>query len=128
MHLSAIWVFFQFSLWENSNAARQTAGIPRLLIISLDGEIFSLIVRENDLFYKGFRHDYLNEHQLPTINRFRNEGVQATRGMRPTFTTMTYPNHISIATGGEISFYQSSELVFFRIKFRNVSRRSWNHP
>ncbi|CAF1083781.1 unnamed protein product [Rotaria sordida] len=57
--------------------------MPRLLIISLD----------------GFRHDYLNEHILPTLNRFRNEGVQATHGMRPTFTTMTFPNHISIATG-----------------------------
>ncbi|CAF3395042.1 unnamed protein product [Rotaria sp. Silwood1] len=47
----------------------------------------------------GFRHDYLNELELPTLNRFRNEGVQARYGMRPTFTTMTFPNHISIATG-----------------------------
>ncbi|CAF1419421.1 unnamed protein product [Adineta steineri] len=55
----------------------------RLLIISLD----------------GFSHDYLKTHTLPTINRFRNEGVQATQGMRPTYVTMTFPNHISIATG-----------------------------
>ena len=41
------------------------------------------------------------EHQLPNIMGFRQAGVQATRGMRPTFTTMTYPNHISIATGEE---------------------------
>jgi hypothetical protein len=25
--------------------------------------------------------------------------VFATKGMQPTFTTMTYPNHVSIATG-----------------------------
>lgn len=49
--------------------------------------------------FEGFRHEYLNEYTLPTINQFRDEGVQATRGMRPTFTTMTFPNHISIATG-----------------------------
>ncbi|CAF4899657.1 unnamed protein product, partial [Rotaria sp. Silwood1] len=49
--------------------------------------------------YLRFRHDYLNELELPTLNRFRNEGVQARYGMRPTFTTMTFPNHISIATG-----------------------------
>ncbi len=49
--------------------------------------------------FEGFRHQYLNEHVLPTINSFRNEGVQAREGMQPTFTTMTFPNHISIATG-----------------------------
>ena len=53
----------------------------------------------HNLFSKGFRHDYLNEHQLLNLNEFRNQGVQATHGMRPTFTTMTFPNHISIATG-----------------------------
>ena len=41
----------------------------------------------------------MNTHTLPTINRFRNEGVQATQGMKPTYVTMTFPNHISIATG-----------------------------
>jgi predicted AlkP superfamily pyrophosphatase or phosphodiesterase len=63
--------------------------------------------------FEGFRHDYLNEHQLPTINQFRNEGVQATHGMRPTFTTMTFPNHISIATGVETDSYELFEIVNF---------------
>ncbi|CAF1254910.1 unnamed protein product [Rotaria sordida] len=74
---------FHVTLLVGNNATKQSSDIPRLLIISLD----------------GFRHDYLNEHELPTINRFRNEGVHATHGMRPTFTTLTFPNHISIATG-----------------------------
>lgn len=51
------------------------------------------------LSLSGFRHDYLNEHQLSNIDQFRHAGVYAKRGMKPTFTTMTYPNHISIATG-----------------------------
>lgn len=77
---SLIICFWQFSWFTHSS------NVPRLLIISLD----------------GFRHDYLNQYDLPTLNSFRNEGVQATNGMRPTFTTMTFPNHISIATGFEI--------------------------
>lgn len=108
MHLHSILlivVALQFSFVIHSDAAKRSSVTPRLLIISLDGERFSerdWIEMENDWFKSGFRHAYLNEHQLPTINRFRNQGVQATRGMRPTFTTMTYPNHVSIATGEEI--------------------------
>ncbi|CAF0903576.1 unnamed protein product [Rotaria sp. Silwood1] len=56
---------------------------PRLLIVSLD----------------GFRHDYLKNYSLPTLNRIQNQGVKTINGMEPTFVTMTFPNHISIATG-----------------------------
>ncbi|CAF4252842.1 unnamed protein product, partial [Adineta steineri] len=87
MHSQCIFLIilvFQCSLFIPNNAVKRSSEVqPRLLIISLD----------------GFRHDYLNEHELPTINQFRNQGVQATHGMRPTYTTMTFPNHISIATG-----------------------------
>ncbi|CAF1455374.1 unnamed protein product [Adineta ricciae] len=70
----------QLLLLSAIDAAANTA---RLLVISLD----------------GFRHDYLNKYELPTLNEFRNQGIRANNGMRPTFTTMTFPNHISIATG-----------------------------
>ncbi|CAF0874983.1 unnamed protein product [Rotaria sordida] len=56
---------------------------PRLLIVSLD----------------GFRHDYLNTYSFQTLNRIQNQGIKTTNGMQPTFVTMTFPNHISIATG-----------------------------
>ncbi|CAF1312841.1 unnamed protein product, partial [Rotaria sp. Silwood1] len=46
-----------------------------------------------------FRHQYFHTHALPALNQFRNEGVFATEGMQATFSTMTYPNHISIVTG-----------------------------
>jgi len=51
------------------------------------------------IYRKGFRHDYLNKYSFPTLNRIQNEGIKTTHGMQPTYTTMTFPNHISIATG-----------------------------
>ncbi|CAF3335834.1 unnamed protein product [Rotaria socialis] len=60
-----------------------SASNPRLLIISLD----------------GFRHQYLKQYPFEALNRVENEGIKSKNGMQPTFVTMTYPNHISIATG-----------------------------
>ncbi|CAF0733735.1 unnamed protein product [Adineta ricciae] len=60
-----------------------SAAKPRLLIVSLD----------------GFRHEYLSQYSFPTLNRIQEQGVKTRHGMQPTFVTMTYPNHISIATG-----------------------------
>jgi predicted AlkP superfamily pyrophosphatase or phosphodiesterase len=51
------------------------------------------------VYRKGFRHGYLNTYSLPTFTRIQNEGIKTTHGMQPTFVTMTFPNHISIATG-----------------------------
>ena len=65
------------------------------------------------IYFEGFRHDYLNQYNLPTLNRFRNEGVQATDGMRPTFTTMTFPNHISIATGQQKKTHMNDSILSF---------------
>lgn len=47
----------------------------------------------------GFRHSYLREHQLINLEQFSAQGIRTSHGMQPTFTTLTYPNHISIATG-----------------------------
>ncbi|CAF3854318.1 unnamed protein product, partial [Rotaria sp. Silwood1] len=81
-----------------------------------------------------FRHNYLHEHNLPTLNRFRNEGVQAKHGMQPTFPTMTFPNHISIATG----MYQEDHGVVYNIfydRLLNITigmndrdNRQWSNP
>lgn len=59
------------------------ASSPRLLIISLD----------------GFAHYYLRNYSLPTLNQLQQQGIRTKSGMQPTFATMTYPNHMSIATG-----------------------------
>jgi predicted AlkP superfamily pyrophosphatase or phosphodiesterase len=51
------------------------------------------------VYQKGFRHGYLNTYSLPTLSRIQNEGIKTKHGMQPTFVTITFPNHISIATG-----------------------------
>jgi predicted AlkP superfamily pyrophosphatase or phosphodiesterase len=57
------------------------------------------------LLLKGFSHEYLKKYSFPTINRIQNQGIKTKYGMQPTFVTMTYPNHISIATGGMKIFF-----------------------
>ncbi|CAF3673563.1 unnamed protein product [Adineta steineri] len=104
MHSQCIFLVISVLFIPNNAVKRSSEVPPRLLIISLD----------------GFRHEYLNEHQLPTINQFRNQGVQATHGMRPTYTTMTFPNHISIATG----MYQEDHGVVHNTFFDRLLNKS----
>ena len=55
---------------------------PTVLLISLD----------------GFRWDYLERYDAPTLKRLAAEGVRA-RQMIPSFPTKTFPNHYTIVTG-----------------------------
>ena len=55
---------------------------PTVILISLD----------------GFRYDYLEKFDPPTLNRLAGEGVRA-KWMIPSFPTKTFPNHYTIATG-----------------------------
>ncbi len=59
-------------------------GHRTLLVISMD----------------GFRADYMQSHSsyLPNINAFFSDGVK-TKGIRPSFPSLTFPNHYTIATG-----------------------------
>ena len=48
----------------------------------------------------GFRWDYLENYTLLNINKyFLQNGVKVTNGIKNAFTTVTFPNHFSIATG-----------------------------
>ncbi|MHB1191597.1 MAG: alkaline phosphatase family protein [Longimicrobiales bacterium] len=58
------------------------ADAPYVVILSLD----------------GFRHDYLDLHPTPALQRLAREGVRAER-MIPVFPTKTFPSHFTIATG-----------------------------
>ncbi|CAF2632600.1 unnamed protein product [Rotaria sp. Silwood2] len=84
--------------------------------------------------FEGFRHNYLHEHKLPTLNQFRNEGVQAKHGMRPTFPTMTFPNHISLATGmhqeehGIVHNTFFDRLLNITIGMNHRDNRQWSDP
>lgn len=55
---------------------------PYLILVSLD----------------GFRWDYQDLYNTPTLDRIAANGVRAER-MIPVFPTLTFPNHYSIATG-----------------------------
>lgn len=45
----------------------------------------------------GFRRDYVRIYDTPFLNRLAREGVQAT--MQPSFPSVTFPNHYTLATG-----------------------------
>jgi predicted AlkP superfamily pyrophosphatase or phosphodiesterase len=55
---------------------------PTVILISLD----------------GFRADYFEIHQPPTLNALARAGTRA-QWMKPVYPTKTFPNHYSIATG-----------------------------
>lgn len=55
---------------------------PTVILISLD----------------GFRYDYLEKYNPPTLNKLAQEGVRA-KWMIPSFPTKTFPNHYTIVTG-----------------------------
>ena len=46
----------------------------------------------------GFRWDYLDRYDAPTLNQIAAEGVRARR-LIPVFPTKTFPNHYSAVTG-----------------------------
>ncbi len=45
----------------------------------------------------GFRPDYLRQGATPTLDRLADEG--ATAAMRPSFPSLTFPNHYTLVTG-----------------------------
>lgn len=72
-------------LWQNI-AAKPCKGCVsnRLLLISMD----------------GFRWDYVHRaNNLTSFHRMINDGGWAIKGVKNTFITKTFPNHLSIVTG-----------------------------
>ncbi len=59
-----------------------TANPQRLILISLD----------------GYRADYLDRGYSPVLAALASDGVRS-RGMRPVFPSVTYPNHYTLVTG-----------------------------
>jgi predicted AlkP superfamily pyrophosphatase or phosphodiesterase len=46
----------------------------------------------------GFRADYLDRHETPTLAALAADGVRA-EAMKPAFPTLTFPNHYTLVTG-----------------------------
>jgi predicted AlkP superfamily pyrophosphatase or phosphodiesterase len=64
-----------------TTATPTAEGPPITILISLD----------------GFRPDYLERGETPTLTRLATEGVRAS--MRPSFPSVTFPNHYTLVTG-----------------------------
>lgn len=62
--------------------AEEQQGKPYVLLISLD----------------GFRHDYLDIHDAPNLERWASDAVRA-ESLVPGYPSDTFPNHYAIATG-----------------------------
>ncbi len=65
-----------------SRKAQAPALPPLLILVSID----------------GFRADYFDLGLTPTLAQLANEGVHA-RAMRPSFPSLTFPNHYTLITG-----------------------------
>lgn len=48
--------------------------------------------------FDGFRHDYVEQYDLPNFKAFINAGSRA-EGLIPSFPSKTFPNHYTIVTG-----------------------------
>ncbi|MBX2888778.1 MAG: alkaline phosphatase family protein [Ferruginibacter sp.] len=64
---------------ENASIQQQK---PYVILISID----------------GLRHDLVNKYDAVFLKTKRNQGIQA-KSMRPSFPSLTFPNHYSIITG-----------------------------
>jgi len=47
----------------------------------------------------GFRADYLQRGVTPTLSALAIDGVRSPAGMRPSFPSVTFPNHYTLVTG-----------------------------
>jgi predicted AlkP superfamily pyrophosphatase or phosphodiesterase len=78
--LAAMLAFWTASC-AHSAAPESASAAPITVLISID----------------GFRPDYLERGQTPTLSRLAAEGAQAS--MRPAFPSITFPNHYTLVTG-----------------------------
>src|SRR5438128_461276 len=64
-------------------AAAEAAARAPLILVSID----------------GFRAEYARRGQTPVLAALAREGATAPGGMRPSFPSLTYPNHYTLVTG-----------------------------
>ncbi len=83
----------------------------------------------------GFRHDYLEKFQPPTLISWADKGVRAA-GLVPSFPSLTFPNHVTLVTGlrpghhGIVGnrFYDKERKEFYSIgDLKSVNDGSWYH-
>lgn len=90
-----------------TNRVNPTSTKPqRLLVVSLD----------------GFRHDFMEIHSAPILQKLANDGVKA-KSMTASYVTKTFPNHHTIATG----LYEESHGIIANRMYDPVLNKSFNH-
>ena len=93
---------------------------PLVILISLD----------------GFRYDYLDRGITPALSALAADGVRTDHGMRPSFPSVTFPNHYTLVTGvrpdrhGVVANNMDDERIqpdhhFATADFTAVSDRRW---
>ncbi|WP_235938230.1 ectonucleotide pyrophosphatase/phosphodiesterase [Chitinophaga solisilvae] len=95
---------------DRKNSATQQSK-PYVIMISID----------------GFRYDYAEKHNAVNLLRLSGQGVRAT-AMQPSFPTLTFPNHYTLATGmypahhGLVDnhFYDRKRDSIYRVGNRNT--------
>ena len=63
----------------------------------------------------GFRHDYAEKHGAKNLLALANEGVKAD-GMIPSYPSLTFPNHYTIATGLYPSHHGLASNYFYSVR------------
>ncbi len=84
---------------------KQTESKPYLILISAD----------------GFRYDYADIYDAKNLKRLRESGVQAT-SMKPSFPSVTFPNHYTVATG----LYPSHHGLVYNQFYDRTRQESYN--
>jgi predicted AlkP superfamily pyrophosphatase or phosphodiesterase len=75
----------------------------QLIILVLNFSVFEVLAKNDNVLivvsYDAFRNEYFNRNVTDYMNSLRFSNTY-TDYMRNVFPTKTYPNHVSIATGG----------------------------
>src|SRR5258708_31132373 len=79
---AAAWAFVAALAFTAPVAAQAPAAPPLTILISID----------------GFRADYITRGQTPAVAALAADGVWS-RGMRPSYPSLTFPNHYALVTG-----------------------------
>lgn len=76
------WIVFAAGCAQGPLRTGAVPGRHPLILISID----------------GFRADYLDRHETPTLAALAADGVRA-QALKPAFPTLTFPNHYTLVTG-----------------------------
>ncbi len=83
----------------------------------------------------GFRSDYLEKYTPPTLTEWAKTGVKS-KGIIPSFPSLTFPNHISLVTGrrpgshgivGNFFYDEKLKKTYGMTDTSSVNNGSWYH-